>query len=97
MAYVFEVLDKFGKKVHLSKERWDHITSPGSPHAYMTNYLSEIKETLFKPDKIIDSQYDRKVNYYRYYKNRKQHLKVVVKYLNGVGFVITSYFVANIK
>ena len=37
-----------------------------------------------------------KANYYKYYKNKKQYLKVIVNYLNREGYVITSYFVKNI-
>ena len=60
----------------------------------MANYLEEVKETLRNPDKIIESFNDEsKVNYYKYYKNRKQTLKIIVRYLNGEGFVITSYFI----
>jgi len=29
--YVLELTDKSGRKIHLSKERWKHITSPSSP------------------------------------------------------------------
>jgi hypothetical protein len=37
--------------------------------------------------------------YYKYYKNRKskaKYLRVIVKYLNGEGFIITAYFVIGI-
>lgn len=98
MEIIFEITEKTGRKIRLTKDRWNHITSPASPHAYMTNYLGEIKQTLIKPDKIIISIHDDdKVNYYRHYKNRKQYLKVIVNYLNGEGFVITAYFARNIK
>ena len=64
----------------------------------MTNYLEEIKRTLINPDKIIDSvNNDTKVNYYKYYKEKIKYLRVIFKYLNGQGYVITSYFVSNIK
>jgi len=97
MNYVFEIIDKTGRKIHLTKERWGHITSSSSLHTYMTNYLEEIKQTLIRPDKIISSiNEDTKVNYYRYYKEGKQYLRVIVKYLNGEGFVISTYFVRNI-
>jgi len=43
---IFEIIDKTGRKVRLTKERWKHITFPTSPHSYMTNYLGEIKQTL---------------------------------------------------
>ena len=91
-------MDKSGRKIHLTKERWNHITLPSSPHAYMTNYLEEIKETLIKPDKITASIYDEnKRDYYKYYKDNSRYLRVIVRYINGKGFVITSYFVRNIK
>jgi len=95
--YVFEIVDKTNRKIRLTKERWSHITSPSSLHAYMSNYLDEVEQTLINSDKTIKSVYeDYKVNYYKYYKNKKQYLKVIVKYLNGDGFVISAYFVNNI-
>ena len=97
MEKIFKIKDKNEKVINLTKGRWAHITSPASPHAYMTNYLEEMKETIIYPDKIIKSMYDNsKANYYKYYKNKKQYLKVIVNYLNREGYVITSYFVKNI-
>ena len=76
----------------------ESITSQESPHAYMTNHLEQIKETLIKPDKITSSIYDSyKSSYYRYYKNEHKFLRVIVKYLNGDGFVITVYFIGRIS
>ena len=96
MNYIFEVTDKTKRKIHLSKERWRHITSPTSLHTYMTNHLEEIKQTLINPDKIVGSiNNNTKINYYKYYKERRKHLKTIVKYLNGKGFIITAYFVKN--
>ena len=98
MEFVFEIIDKTGRKIHLSKERWKHITSQTSPHAYMANFLDEIKQTLINPDKIVSSiNNDTKVNYYRHYKKRKKYLRVIVNYLNGEGVIITAYFVGNIR
>src|SRR3989344_468716 len=95
---IFDIIDKTERKIHLSKERWSHITSPISPHAYMTNHLEEIKQTIINPDKILTSaNSDAKINYYKYYKDKNKHLRVIIKYLNGEGFVITAYFVRNIK
>lgn len=96
--YIFEVKDKTGRKIKLSKKSWTHITSPTSPHAYMTNYLEEIKQALIKPDKITKSiNNETKVNYYKYYKEKRRHLRIIVNYLNGNGFVISAYFVKNIN
>lgn len=98
MDYVFEIEDKTGRKIHLTKERWRHITAPSSPHTYMTNYLEEIQQTLIRPDKIVHSVYDyERFRYYKYYKDKEQFLRVIVRYLNGTGFVITAYFVASIR
>ncbi len=98
MDYVFEIFDKSKRKIHLSKERWKHITFQGSLHSYMINYLEEVKETLVGPDKIIRSIYDdNKVNYYKYYKHRGKYLRIIVKYLNGIGYIITAYFAKYIK
>ena len=97
MLNIFEINDKTKRKVRLIKKQWEHITSPTSPHSYMSNYLEEIKETLVKPDKIIFSVYDKyKANYYRHYKDKRKYLRIIVKYLNGEGFIITTYFVKNI-
>ncbi|MEX2017405.1 MAG: PBECR2 nuclease fold domain-containing protein [Candidatus Pacearchaeota archaeon] len=77
--YIFEIKDKTGRKIHLTKERWSHITSPSSPHSYMASYLEYIKETLIKPDKIINSFYDEiNVNYYKYYKKNRKYLGIIV-------------------
>lgn len=94
---IFEIKDSIGREVYLTGKQWTHITSPTSLHAYMTNYLEEIKETIQRPDKILTSIYDKnKSNYYKFYKSRREYLKVIVNYLNGNGFVITSYFVRSI-
>ena len=95
MDIVFEVIDKTGRKIHLTNERLFHI----SEHKGMDKYLEDIKNTLTNPDKIVPHDDGELFDYYRYYKHRKSHLKflmVVVKYLNGKGFVLTSYFVPKI-
>ncbi|MBU2615588.1 MAG: hypothetical protein KKC19_00625 [Nanoarchaeota archaeon] len=77
MDNVFEIKDKTERRIYLTKERWKHITLPSSPHAYMTNYLEEIKQTLINPDKIIRSiNNDSNANYYRFYKERRHILKL---------------------
>ena len=98
MPHIFEILDKTGRKIRLTKERWSHITSPNSLHPYMINYLEEIKISLTKPLAIILNKYDdKKVNYYTYIKDRKQYLLVGVKYLNGEGFITTAFITSHIK
>ena len=96
MDIVFEIKDKFGNKIHLSKERWKHIREY---HPDVEN-CDEISETLQKPDKIIADEREGVNNFYKYLKHKKQKskfLKVIVKYLNGEGFVMSAHFTRNIK
>ena len=88
MVWIFEIVDKSERRIHLSRERWFHIQK----HPEMVNQIEQIKETLTNPDKITEFEYDPDVRfYYRYYKERKEYLFVSVKYLNGEGFIITSF------
>jgi len=94
---VFEVADKSGRKIRLTKTQWAHMIKN---HGEIVNYLEEIKETLVHPLKIIIQQSGELRRYYSYQKNRKhpeKYLRVLVKYLNGDGFVITSHFVRNLN
>ncbi len=75
---------------HISKE-----------HPAVANKIEEIKETLRSPISIRKSDYDEEKRfYYRYYKNiklKEKYLIVIVKYLNGEGFIITSFYIDKIK
>jgi hypothetical protein len=97
MAWIFEVEDKSGRKIYLSDERWAHLNQD---HPEVAPYLEDIKEMLKNPLKITDYEYDDTVKYYyKYFKERgaAKYLLVIVKYLNQHGFIITAYFVRNIK
>lgn len=96
MEFIFEIPDRTGRKIHLSKERWSHIRIE---HPLVEN-IEELKITLTNPVKIMQHEYGELYDYYCYFKNKKQkskYLKVVVKYLNGVGFILTAYFVKSIN
>lgn len=93
---IFEVIDKTRRKIRLTRKQWDHIKED---HPEVENE-ELIKETLKKPDKIHKPYDGKKHYYYKYYKDRKSYndyLIVIVNYLNGDGFVITSYYVRYIK
>ena len=97
MDYVFEIKDKSGRKIRLTEEQWTHIKKK---HPEVDKY-ELIEETMLKPDKITDYDIDESVKYYyKYYKHRSSHekyLQVVVKYLNGNGFVLTAQFKPYIR
>jgi len=59
----------------------------------------DIEETITNPIKTLYLE-RMKVVYFKYFKHRKdpeKYLKVIVKYLNGEGFVMTAYFARTIK
>lgn len=93
---VFETIDKSGRKIHLSKERLKHIQK----HPHMPDPLIGIELTLKNPITIRYFEDDETVRYfYREFKNMlpiERYLLVSVKYLNGTGFVITSFFTNKI-
>lgn len=96
--WLFEIEDYSKKKVHLSLERWKHINED---HPEIAQYLEEIQETLKNPLGVSSLSDDEKINYYyKYFKNRPspaKYLLVIVKYLNGEGFIVTAYFVRTIR
>ena len=98
MEIIFEVTDKTGRRIRLTKKQWSHILRR---HKDMINYQKEIKETLKNPQQILHHPLDKQGRYYFTYIKHKQsqnkYLLVIVKYLNGEGFVITTYFKKNIK
>ena len=97
MGFIFEIIDKTGRKIHLSKESWKHITTI---HSEMTNYIDDVQKTIENPTKIIFQERGDLYKYYTYLKHRKypeKYLRVIVKYLNNHGFVITAHFVAHLK
>lgn len=93
--WIIEVTDKSNRRIHLSQERWKHIHK----HPELTvQFLERMKETLTKPDKIIQFELDIQVHFYfKYYKDKTEYLFISVKYLNGEGFIITSFYTDRIQ
>ena len=83
-----------GKRIVLSEFRWNLIIQVKHPE--MDGKKKEIIETISNPDEIRVSKSDETV--YVHYRHLKSHsLAVVIKYLNGDGFVITAYQTDRIK
>ncbi len=77
MNMIFEITDKSGREIYLSKERWLHINQE---HPEVVPYLEEIKNVLISPLKVVEYEYDEAVHYYyKYFKERRpQYLLVIV-------------------
>ncbi len=98
MTYIFEVYDKTKRRIYLTEERWHHILK----HPEMYNIMfEEMIMILQYPIAIKDYKLEENVKYYYgYFKNRTakaKYLRIIVKYLNGKGFIITAYFIEAIQ
>ncbi len=90
MSNIFELADKTGKTIVLTKERWSHIVQH---HPDVSDKLEEVKLSLTTPTVIVPHKYDDKTaNYYRYQKETRDHMLTIVKYLNGNGFIKSAFF-----
>lgn len=91
-----EIKDKTGRIIYITKERWKHIVRS---HPILGDKIWEIKNTLEKPLLITKGDNENTRYYYRYYKyiqQKERFLIVVVKYLNGKGFILTSFYVDRV-
>ncbi len=98
MKIIFNVIDKTGRKIRMTNWNWEHIIRR---HPEISSEKDKIIETLEKPDKITLSTRDEDVRYYyKYYKHishKYKFLRVIVKHLNGEGFVISAQFISKIN
>jgi len=98
MDVVFKVKDKTGRKIRLTKKQWSHITRK---HPQVAEYQEEIINALKEPLKITSYSLDKNVRYYYNYLKHKisteKYLCIIVKYLNGEGFIISAFFKKYIK
>ena len=96
MSHVFEVVDKKGRKIRLTRERWSHIRRD---HENVAKF-EEIEDCILNPDKIIADEREDVFLYFKYFKHKKQtskFLKTIIKYLNSTGFILSSHFVRKIR
>ncbi len=94
MDYIFEITDKSGRKIHLSKERWNEHIRFFHPEIIEPEELIDV---LKNPNKILESDRDESVRwYFLFNKQKRKFLKVSVKYLNGDGYIITAYYTSKI-
>lgn len=95
MDFIFNIVDKTGRNIHLTKERWNHIVRK---HPDMSDKTEEIKLTLTNPVLVTSHKYDEAMrNYYKYQKETHDYLLVVVKYLNGEGYIASAFTTSKLK
>ncbi len=90
MSNIFEIVDKTGRIIILTQEQWSHIVQH---HPDMSDKQEEMKLCLQLPTAIIPHKYDdAKANYYRYQKETQDYIIVIVKYLNGKGYIKSAFY-----
>jgi hypothetical protein len=90
----FEVLTPLGVSVRTTFSHWQKIIT--IKHPIMAGQEQQVQATLKQPAEIRQSQSDPDV--YLYYKPEPPYLTcVVVRHLNGDGFIITAYRTDKIK
>ncbi len=93
-AIRFFVIYVLGKRVSVTADYWQKIIT--IKHPSMAGKDVEVQQTLMDADEVRESRSDPLVRlYYRRYGSL--HLCVVVKHLNGSGFIVTTYFTDRIK
>ncbi len=89
--------DYRGQSVLLTEERRKHILE----HPEMKEMIKFIKETLFRPQQVVQSLSDKDARlYYRFYIGTKvgnKYLCVVVKIVKYEAFILTAYLTDSIK
>ncbi len=97
MDNIFEVTDKTGRKIKLTNKTWKHIKK----HPHMDeNSLENLKDIVKNQPILRCSEDDENTRYlYKEFKDmppEERYLFISVKYLNGEGFIITSFFTNKI-
>jgi len=88
MGWIFVITDITERRIHLSQKQWVHIVHE---HPTLSGRLRDVEEVLTNPLTIRQSSNNDMVwHYYRWHKSAFSYIMVVVRYLNGEGFVITS-------
>ena len=90
----FEVTSSLGKRIRISDEYWQTIME--TKHPVMAGREDLVQQALTSPEQVRRSRKDATVHLH-YRKTNGQYCCVVVKHLNGDGFVVTTYLTDKVK
>jgi hypothetical protein len=90
----FEVTSSLGKRIRISEEYWQTIIE--TKHPVIAGQEELVKQALTSPEQVPRSRKDAAVHLH-YRKTNDHYCCVVVKHLNGDGFVVTAYLTDTIK
>jgi|SRR3972149_4305366 len=90
----FKICSAFNKNIRTTRSHWELITK--IKHPEIEGKEEGVKECLRNPVEVRKSSEDEEV--LLYYKQEGDYfLCVVVRHLNGEGFIITAYITDKIK
>ncbi len=90
---LFPVFTPLGFSVRTTADYWALIETK---HPKLRGRLTDVAQVLRSPEEIRRSQYDPAI-YLFYHTEQRRYLCVVVKRVNGEGFLITAYPCDKIK
>ena len=94
---IIEAVSKLGKNVRLTLVQWAYIKLK---HPELSSQENKMIETLKNPDMIYNSPHEENFHYLKLFRQTplgEKYLLLIVKHLNGEGFIITGFFVSKIK
>ena len=86
---LFEVTSKLGRKIRLGRTYWEYVVNV--KHPSMRGLQDVVKRVLANPMEVRRSKRDSAVHLFYGTLNERLRCCVVVKFLNGEGFIITAY------
>jgi hypothetical protein len=93
---IFSVHSVLGRRIRLTDTQWRHIRKRRELHGQLDN----LRETLSSPESVFYVPYEDTYHYYRLYPQTlvgSKYMLVIVKHLNGEGFVITCFYARKIS
>lgn len=91
------VISKLGKVISLDQARWKHVLG----HPEMRSQRYRIKQSLVDPDEIRKSERSSDIwLFYKLYAKTpvtQKFMLVIVKLMNGEGFIVTAFFTDKMK
>ena len=93
----FEVRSKSGRLVRLTEMVWEKITSEHPEFKDRNDYLTEVARTIEDPDYIVQGWTAERLalRWCESAPRAPKYLCPVYRELNGVGFVITAFFISR--
>jgi len=97
---IFVAKSKSGKKIRLTKTIWFHKILKRHPElGAAEEYVEQVKRTLEDPDYIVSGWFGEylALRFCEIAPKGPKYLCVVYRELNDEGFIITAFFISNLR